>query len=88
MVGNFGMGDKLEVFFNDRDETNLFAGDKYSEYTKTIMDKESLKLVKDAYNEAKVILTKNKELLIEFSELLQNNTIVSNRDLQTIKINT
>jgi len=90
MVGNFGMGDKLEVFFNENieDNSNPFLGEKYSENTKYLVDKETLNLVKDAYNEAKVILTKNKELLIEFSELLQNNTIVSNRDLQTIKINT
>jgi cell division protease FtsH len=90
MIGNFGMGDKLEVFFNEdiSDDSNPFLGrslalgDKYSEYTRFIMDKESLNLVKEAYSLAKDILEKNKEKLIEFSEMLQNNTVIYNYDLK------
>jgi len=90
MIGNFGMGDKLEVFFNDNigDESNPFlgrslgmGGDKYSQNTKYIMDKESLDLVKNAYRDAKYILNENYDKLIEFSELLVNNTIVMNKDI-------
>ncbi len=81
MIGNFGMGDKLEVFFNDRDETNLFSSDKYSEYTKSIMDKESLKLVKDAYNEAKYLLENNYDLLVLLSEKLKENIIITNDNI-------
>jgi cell division protease FtsH len=81
MIGNFGMGDKLEVFFNDRDETNIFAGDKYSEYTKSIIDKESLKLIKDAYNEAKYLLENNYDLLILLSEKLKEKIIITNDDV-------
>jgi cell division protease FtsH len=89
MIGNFGMGDKLEVFFNEdiSDDSNPFLGrslalgDKYSEHTRLIMDRESLDLVKDAYSKAKNILEKNKDKLIEFSDLLQNNTIIYNRDI-------
>lgn len=89
MIGNFGMGDKLEVFFNEDidDDSNPFLGrslalgDKYSEHTRDMMDRESLGLVKDAYNQAKEILEKNKDKLIEFSDLLQNNTIIYNRDI-------
>ena len=89
MIGNFGMGDKLEVFFNEDidDDSNPFLGrslalgDKYSEHTRDMMDRESLGLVKDAYNQAKEILEKNKDKLIEFSELLINNTIINNRDI-------
>jgi cell division protease FtsH len=89
MIGNFGMGDKLEVFFNDNvgDESNPFLGrslgigDKYSQYTKYVMDKESLELVNNAYKEAKYILNENYDKLIEFSELLVNNTIVMNKDI-------
>jgi hypothetical protein len=58
MIGNFGMGDKLEVFFNEDidDDSNPFLGrslalgDKYSEHTRDMMDRESLGLVKEAYN--------------------------------------
>ena len=90
MIGNFGMGDKLEVFFNEDidDDSNPFLGrslsvsDKYSHYTRYIMDKESLNLVKEAYSEAKEILEKNKYKLIEFSELLQNNTIIYKKDIE------
>jgi cell division protease FtsH len=90
MIGNFGMGDKLEVFFNEDidDDSNPFLGrslsvsDKYSQHTRYIMDKESINLVKEAYSEAKEILEKNKYKLIEFSELLQNNTIIYKKDIE------
>ena len=89
MIGNFGMGNRLEVFFNEDidDESNPFLGrslalgDKYSEHTRLIMDRETLDLVKEAYSKAKEILEKNNDKLIEFSELLQNNTIIYNRDI-------
>ena len=89
MIGNFGMGEKMEVFFNEDigDESNPFVGrsialgDKYSEYTKFIMDKESLDLVKEAYNEAKQILTDNFETLWSFSKLLQDKTVVYDKDI-------
>jgi len=89
MIGNFGMGDKLEVFFNEDidDDSNPFLGrslalgDKYSQHTRDMMDKESLGLVKEGYKEAKEILENNKDKLIEFSELLINNTIINYRDI-------
>jgi cell division protease FtsH len=89
MIGNFGMGDKLEVFFNEdvSDESNPFLGrslsigSKYSQYTKYMMDKESLNLVVEAYNEAKTLLETYYDKLIEFSDLLKNNTNVINSDL-------
>jgi cell division protease FtsH len=89
MIGNFGMGDKLEVFFNEdiSDESNPFLGrslalgDKYSQYTKTISDKESLNLVKEAYEEAKSILSRNYENLILLSDMLMLNTTISSNDI-------
>ena len=89
MIDNFGMGDKLEVFFNEDidDDSNPFLGrgltlgDKYSEHTRDMIEKESLGLVKEAYKEANEILENNKDKLIEFSELLINNTIINSRDI-------
>lgn len=89
MIGNFGMGNKLEVFFNENiaDESNPFLGrslgigDKYSQQTKYIMDKESLDLVNEAYKEAKYLLNIYNDKLMLFAELLQNNTILMNNDL-------
>jgi len=90
MIGNFGMGNELEVFYNEDvgDDSNPFLGrslalgDKYSEHTRFIMDKESLNLVKEAYSAAKLILHANRDKLIEFSNSLLNNTIVYKKDLQ------
>jgi len=90
MIGNFGMGTKLEVFFNENvgDDSNPFlgrslgiAGDKYSQYTKYIMDKESLELVNEAYKEAKYLLKVYYDKLIEFSELLKEKKILANNEL-------
>ena len=89
MVGNFGMGERLEVFYNEdiTDDSNPFLGrslasqDKYSEYTRHITDKESLDLVKEAYSTAKTILNTHRDVLIEFSNQLLNNTVVYKKDV-------
>jgi cell division protease FtsH len=94
MIGNFGMGNKLEVFYNDNigDDSNPFlgrslgVGDKYSQYTKLIMDKETLQLVNEAYKEAKYILNNYYDKLVSFSELLKNNTIVMKQDVYQLNI--
>ena len=90
MIGNFGMGNKLEVFYNEdvNDESSPFlgrslsSGEKYSQNTKYIMDKESLELVKEAYQEALKFLSLNRIKLIEFTTLLQNNTILYKKDVE------
>jgi cell division protease FtsH len=89
MIGNFGMGDKLEVFYNEdvSDESNPFlgrsfgTGSKYSQSTKYMMDKETLELVKEAYQEAKRIISFNRVNLIKIAELLQNNTVIYSKDM-------
>jgi len=89
MIGNFGMGNELEVFFNEdvSDDSNPFLGrslalgSKYSQNTKHMMDKESLNLVNEAYKDAKELLQNYYDKLIEFSELLKNNTVVMNSDV-------
>jgi cell division protease FtsH len=88
MIGNFGMGNRLEVFFNENSnvdnpfsESSVSGGDKYSEYTKCISDKESYYLVIDAYNEAKRILYENKDKLIIMSDLLLHQTVINKKDI-------
>lgn len=71
MVGNFGMGEKLEVFYEEE-----ILGRDYSQDMKSIIDKESLDLVKDAYEEAKRILMENKDKMIEFSQFLQDSIVL------------
>ena len=68
MVGNYGMGDQLKVFYNEDVDNNASpfvgkrfgGGNKYSEKMKELFDKECLDLVNDAYEEAKCILIENK----------------------------
>ena len=83
MIGNFGMGEKLEVFYNENVDENsdIFGNSKYSEYTKFNMDKESLKLIVEAYDESKRILNENKDLLLTMTELLINNTVLNKKDI-------
>jgi len=83
MIGNYGMGTELEVFFNDNLDNgtpflgrSLASGDKYSEKTKEILDKEALDLVNAAYNEAKNLLIENKDTMnIIVDEILKNYTL-------------
>ena len=84
MIGNYGMGKRLEAFYNENVDNgrtpflgrSLGGGDKYSEKTKEILDKESLDLVNNAYNDAKMILLENKEKMnILVDELMKNYTL-------------
>jgi cell division protease FtsH len=85
MIGNFGMGDQLEVFSNENvnDDGVQFFGsaNKYSDRTLRNMDKESLNLVIEAYNESLRILTENRPLLSEFTELLLEKTTMGKKDV-------
>ena len=83
MIGNFGMGTKLEVFYNEDIEEgvnpflgkSMSFGEKYSEYTKSIMDKEALDLVNEAYNEAKDLLRKNWDRVLLITEMLKKDNL-------------
>jgi cell division protease FtsH len=80
MICNYGMGDKLQVFYKDPEE-NPFSDNTYSEETKTLIDVETLDLVKEAYIEAKNILSNNTEYFIFLCDLLKNQTTISNKEL-------
>jgi len=89
MIGNFGMGKELEVFYDENiGDTDIYFNNanKYSEHTKYIMDKETLDLVKEAYNEAKSILDENIDKLIYFTNLLQNNTVIYKKEINSFDI--
>ena len=83
MISNFGMGNKLEVFYNENmdDTGGLFTNNKYSEQTKYKLDKESLELVVEAYNESKRILSENQDLLTTMTELLLKNDVLTKKDI-------
>jgi len=85
MIGNYGMGNELEVFFDENVGEDAFSNrgtvEQYSDATKNIIDKEKLDLVKEAYNEAKRLLLKYNDKLIYFSELLLKDTVIYNKDI-------
>jgi cell division protease FtsH len=85
MIGNYGMGKLLEAFYNEDVDSDrnpflgrsMAMGGGYSENTKTVMDNESLNLVVNAYQEAKRILTENRDAMdIMVQTLLKNTTIL------------
>jgi len=94
MIGNFGMGKELEVYFNeDMEEGNspflgrsMAFGEKYSESTKSIMDKEIMELLNDAYFNAKKNLLENWDQVLLISEMLKNNTILNAEDIYNIRL--
>jgi cell division protease FtsH len=82
MIGNYGMGTDLEVFYNENIESDrnpflgrsMGMGDKYSEKTKEKIDAESLELVNSAYKDAIKLILENKEKVDVLVRLLLDNT--------------
>ena len=91
MIGNYGMGEELKVFYNENTESgrnpflgrSLAMGDKYSEKTKELMDHESLFLVKEAYKEAYKMLSINKDTLATIANILTTQETVSGEIIMT-----
>jgi cell division protease FtsH len=92
MIGNFGMGEKMEVFYNenvDNDRTpflgrSLSMGDKYSDKTKQIFDKESINLVNMAYLEAKQLLEENKPLMEKIVDTLMQKVTLTGGEFKDL----
>ena len=79
-----GVGEKLEVFFNDDVEgantpflgKSLSSGGGYSERTKDIFDKEVYHLIEDAYETSKTVLRENKDVMINMVDKLMEKEIL------------
>ena len=83
MVGNYGMGEILEPFYNKNIDPMLArSGDAYSEKTKMLIDDESFKLVNEALNMAKQILIKNQDKLDILVEKLMEKTTLYKSDFE------
>jgi cell division protease FtsH len=85
MIGNYGMGEELEVFFDESMDSgrspflgrSLASGSTYSDKTSALVDKESLRLVKNAYSEAIDILESNQNIVSLLVNLLITGTTLS-----------
>jgi cell division protease FtsH len=96
MIGSYGMGDHLEVFYNENVESQrtpflgrtLGAGDRYSDSTKKLFDSECLRLLDNAYTEAKSILMENMETMEEcIEELLKKTTLTGKEVVEKLEKN-
>ena len=92
MIGNYGMGEELKVFYNENTDSegtpflgrSLAMGDKYSDKTKEKMDEESLELVKAAYKEAYKLLSIHKSKMLKVSNLLVHKQTLQEETIRTI----
>ena len=92
MIGNFGMGDKLEVFYNeDVDSGNtpflgrsLSSGGGYSEKTRELFDQEVNILVQEAYETAKSVLRENKGKMNDMIDALLKQQVLIPSDIDTL----
>jgi len=92
MIGNYGMGKLLETFYNEDVDSarnpflgrTMGAGAKYSEKTKELMDAESLELVRNAYDEAKRILSENRDQMDTIVEALLEKNILYAKDFDEV----
>lgn len=87
MVGNYGMGTKLEVFFNNEMDNgtpflgrSLSSGGGNSESTKYEFDKEVLAIINKAYKEATHLLYENKDIMETVVEDLLFDEIIVGKD--------
>ena len=89
MVGNYGMGTKLEVFYNnDMDNGTPFLGRSLSsgggnaESTKYDFDREVLSIINRAYEQAKKIITENKDIMETIVDDLLKDEIILGKDFK------
>lgn len=85
MVEQFGMGgEHLEVFSGGGDPGGNPGLREYSDYTKYLVEKESLELVKQAFYKAKMILTEENDRFLAFAELLQMRTTLTRKEVDEV----
>jgi cell division protease FtsH len=91
MVGSYGMGNELEVFVNQNlDQASspflgrtLASGSmKYSESTRELYDKEVMDIIGKAYQEAKAILSSNRETVQKIADRLLMKTTLSGEEFR------
>jgi cell division protease FtsH len=90
MIGNFGMGESLEVFYNENMDNpflgkSLAVDSKYSDIRRSQIDNESLNLVIDAYIESKNIIFKFKNKILKMSELLIEKSTLNQEDIKLFR---
>ena len=90
MVTNFGMSEKLGPRSFGQKEEMIFLGREiseqrdYGEKMANLIDNEVNRIIKEAYDVAKKILTKNKSNLIKITQQLMEKETIEGKDLEAI----
>ena len=86
MVAFYGFNDKIGniSFYDSTGQRDAGIQKPYGEETGNMIDQEVRKLVRDVYQQAKDILTSNKESLIKVAELLLKKEVIFKEDLESI----
>lgn len=86
MVAYFGFNKKLGhiSFYDSSGQRDTGFQKPYSEETGNLIDVEVRNLLSEAYDKAKDMLAKNKELLVELAELLLAKEVIFKDDLEKI----
>ncbi|MDR2650766.1 MAG: ATP-dependent zinc metalloprotease FtsH [Prevotellaceae bacterium] len=85
MVAYFGMSEKIgNISYYDSAGQDMMFGKPYSEKTAELLDAEAKKIIDNAYETAKKILTQNAEGLQQVAELLLEKEVIFSEDLERI----
>jgi AFG3 family protein len=86
MITYFGLNDKIGnvSFYDSSGQQEFMLGKPYSEKTAQTIDEEVRKMVQQAFERAKTILTENKEKLEKLAELLLKIEVIFREDLESI----
>jgi cell division protease FtsH len=86
MISVYGLNSKIgNLSYYDSTGANEYGFTKpYSEKTAQTIDEEASKMVEEAYQRAKKILTENKHLLTMLAEKLLEKEVIFKEDLETI----
>lgn len=77
MVGNYGMGKELELFYNKNTDSQGFDRQTYSEKTTEKYDREIMELLEEAYDMAKTVILDNKETMDSLVAMLLSENVLS-----------
>ncbi len=86
MVAYFGMSDKIGnvSFYDSTESSGLNLSKPYSEETAQLIDKEVKRIIDNAYNTARDILSQNKEGFVKLAESLLEKEVLFSDDLEAI----
>jgi len=80
MIGNYGMGQDVQTIFDESMDMGRGFGDTFSDRTKQRIDEEALDLVKEAFDEAVVMLNNHRDHLDSLINQLLGKTTLSSND--------